>query len=158
MTDYTKLADKAKAMQDAAHETSRQNTERDAEPGAFFQKVATYVVNEMEKANLELSKKKVGAITRHHAPSFQGIVFLTFGAGLACRVSLESKGGRSRITASILGPPNGYEISRREYLLGSDKGDPESQQSGRTGFPYFGARPDQIAVDIISGLLSGGFD
>jgi hypothetical protein len=61
---------------------------------------------------------------------------LSFGP-LLCTADLQEAKGQ--ITAVITGPPNAQEISRKEFRLGGD------------------CIPEQIAVEIISGLLGGEF-
>ncbi len=66
------------------------------------------------------------------------------------------KNGNCRVTAIISGPPNGYELSRKEYLCNQDVACHEPLPAVFKEIPE-GSCPEEIAVDIISGVLRGGF-
>jgi hypothetical protein len=158
LVDYAKLAAKAKVMQDAEKLSAVKHNEMKVDPKAFFNSVREHLIEEMTKANVELRKRKAGGFGRNHMPGFDDEVFITFGTDLLCRVTLEVMGGRCRITAVISGPPNGFELSRREYPFnqgGSNSGIPPARG---TGSPTAGASPYQIAVNIVSSVLAGKFD
>jgi hypothetical protein len=112
----------------------------------------------MKKANVELRKKGAAAIDQNHLPGFDTEAFLTLGTDSLCRVGLGIKTGECRITAVISGPPNGYEISRKEYLCLQDATCKEPLNSGVVALPTAAATPREIAVDIISSFLVGKFD
>jgi hypothetical protein len=158
MVDYGNLADKAKAILGNVNATPRANDDFRAEVNAFFQKVTAHIGDEMVKANLELRKRGVGTISRNHLPSFEGVIFLTLGTKSLCRVEVESKKGISQITASISGPPNGSVISQKEYILGQEASGLDARHAPEASFPHIGVRPEQIAEDIISGIIVGNFD
>jgi hypothetical protein len=58
----------------------------------------------------------------------------------------------------ISGPPNGFVISRKEYLCNQDKACQEELPAVEEEMPPEGSCPEEIAVDVISGILRGGFD
>jgi hypothetical protein len=91
-------------------------------------------------------------------PGFDTEVFLTFGTDSLCRVGLGIKVGECRITAIISGPPNGYEISRKEYLCLQDTDCKEALNTGKARVLTAASSPRGIAVDIISSFLVGKFD
>ncbi|MGD0730971.1 MAG: hypothetical protein ABR956_06885 [Terracidiphilus sp.] len=157
MVDYAKLVDKAKAIQDAAAAATPLQKRPDADPKLFFQRVGSLINEEMEKANVELRKVGIATISRNYLPSFDKVIFLTVGVAGLCRVELESPIRGSRITASISGPPNGNELSRREYLVGPQ--DPSSMAEEAQGPrpPMVDFTAEEIAQDIISGIVIGTF-
>jgi hypothetical protein len=112
----------------------------------------------MKNANKELSKSGAPLVARNYLPEFESEVFLTFGTDYLCRITLEVHAGRYRISAVLSGPPNGYEISRKDYPCNLDASALEMHQPVGQGQQTIGIHPDQIAVDIISGILRGGFD
>ncbi len=136
MANYAELADQLIAKKKpagAAHSSSRV-------PGInapqIYENVKIQVRHESEKANTELQKRGLGKIERIFLPSYQGKLCLTFGSQLLCTVDLqESKG---QIAVIISGPPNAQEIARKEFALAQ-------------------YRPEQIAVEIITGLFKGEF-
>jgi len=155
MVDYAKLVDKAKAIQDAAASASPLQRRSDSDPKLFFQRVASHINEEMDKANAELRKGGIATIARNYLPSFDKVIFLTVGVAGLCRVELESMARGARITASISGPPNGNELSRREYLVGpQDSASPVTEARP----PMIGFTAEEIAQDIISGIVVGSFD
>ena len=158
MVDYEKLAAKAKAIQDAANLASRKEKESAIDPKVFFQKVTAQINEEMKKANVELTKRGVPGISRNHLPNFDGIVFLVFGEGGLCRVELESQPRVSRIRAIICGPPNGNELSRREFFFGEEISASQTANTEQGGLRIVGASPQEIAQDIIAGIVVGTFD
>jgi hypothetical protein len=158
VADYAKLAEKAKAIQDAVNSAYIRQPDLDADPNAFFQSVSAHIAQEMTKANVELEKRGVGTIARNHLPNFPGVIFLSFGTESLCRVELEIQEGKARIKAAISGPPNGYDSSRKEYILGKNAPGAGMSFPGRAGMPVVGARPEQIAEDIISSILLGNFN
>jgi hypothetical protein len=158
MVDYEKLAAQAKAAQDAAALASRKEKESAVDPRVFFQRVTAEINEEMNKANAELLKRGMDAISRNHLPNFDGIVFLVFGAGFMCRVELEVQLRVSRIKAIICGPPNGNEVSRKEFFFGQEVSASDSPNAERGGLRIVGPSPQEIAQDIIAGIVVGTFD
>jgi hypothetical protein len=157
MADYAELADIAKARHEAEQRVAVAHLGIKADPKAYFDKVKTFIFTEMNKANVELHKNGAPLFGRNHLPSFDREIFVTFGTDLLCRVSLELRAGRHFILASISGPPNGFELSRREYPCINDASYLEMQSAGDMGAPVLGIRPEQIAVDIVSSILRGEF-
>ena len=131
MTDYGELAQKLSNQR--SHAQSAQ--EAGAERGTDFERVKVHASNEIEKANVELRKRKLAIIERLFLPSYHGRLCLSFGS-LLCTAELQEAKGH--VTAVITGPPNQQEISRKDFTL--------NQHS-----------PEQIAVEIVSGLLMGEF-
>jgi hypothetical protein len=102
----------------------------------IYDRVKVLVSYEIEKANAELHKRRLATVERLFLPSYQGRLCLSFGS-LLCTADLQEAKGQ--ITAVITGPPNAQELSRKEFRLGGD------------------CVPEQIAVEIVSGLLAGEF-
>jgi len=158
MVDYGKLAAEAKAMQDTANLASPRDERLEADPKVFFQRVTAQIGEEMNRANAELRKRGVGAIARNHLGGFEGVVFLTFGIGLLCKVELACDGRGDRIRAIISGPPSGLETARKEFPIGEEPlgfGRPRAEGAGLLNTGY---SPEEIAQDIISGIVIGKFD
>lgn len=152
MVDYGKLADRAKLRQDA------ENLHTDnVAPKKFFEKVRTHLFEEINKANIELSKRGAGRIGQNHLSGFDNEMFLTFGTNLLCRITLNTMVGGCRITAILIGPPNAYELSRREYPFDGDGPSAEMLLAKAAGFSVVDTRPKEIAVDIVSSILAGKF-
>jgi hypothetical protein len=130
----------------------------EADPKVFFQRVTAQIGEEINRAHVELRKRGVGAIARNHLGGFEGVVFLTFGIGLLCKVELACDGRGDRIRATISGPPNGLETARKEFLIGeqpSGSGMPRAEEAGVLDTGY---SPEEIAQDIVSGIVIGKFD
>ena len=154
MVNYGKLADDARGMRDAGKRADGAHREMSTDPCIFFQRVKASVVEEMNKANVELQKRRASTLGRNHLPGFDDQIFLTYGTDALCRVGLGIKQGECRITAAISGPPNGYELSRKEYRCCQDPARfPEKPE-------YFDEpiTPSEIAEDIISSILIGKFN
>ena len=155
MVDYAKLADTAKVKRDADRSAADRHKQLIADPSVFYGRVRAHLQEEMKKANVQLRKRGAAFLDQNHLPGFPNEMFLTYGTDSLCRVGLGIMGGGCRVTAVISGPPNGYEISRKEYLC-------DQEAPRREALPVGGAavasRPDEIAVDIISGILRGKFD
>ncbi|MGA3011956.1 MAG: hypothetical protein ABSD72_17000 [Terracidiphilus sp.] len=158
MLNYAMLADSAKKMQDADKLASMTYKELRVDPHAFFDAVKAHLVSEMKKANVELRKRDAGTIDQNHLGGFDTEAFLTFGTDSLCRVGLGIKAGECRITAVISGPPNGYEISRKEYLCVQDAARKEVLATAEAGLPNVITSPREIAVDIISSILVRKFN
>jgi hypothetical protein len=77
---------------------------------------------------------------------------------LFCSVELDAQPERHRIKAVISGPPNGNEVGRREYLFNRGAVEQTSYRAEEgLGTIITGLNPEQIAVDIVSSILSGEF-
>jgi hypothetical protein len=157
MIDYANLAAKAKATQDDEKLAAGRNRELKSDPCAFFARVKKCIFEEMTKANAELSKRGAAVFDRNHLPGFDEDIFLTYGTDSLCRVGLGFVAGRCMITAVISGPPNGYEISRKEYLCDQKASCPDKIHAVGVELPSFGSSPEEIAADIISSVLVGRF-
>ncbi len=157
MVDYASLADKAKVKHDAdklaeeRHEILRDN------PCTFFEKLKVHLIEQIDLVNVELRKRGVPVFDRNYLPGFPKEIFLTYGTSSLCRVGLGVMGGGCRITAVISGPPNGYEISRKEFLCKQESPCEEVLVIGEAGLPTALAGPGKIAEEIISGVLVGKF-
>jgi hypothetical protein len=151
------LADRAKLRQDAEKSSIDRDRDLTVDPKAFFEKVRMHLFEEMKKANFELRKRGADRIGQNHLPGFDNEMFLTFGTDLLCRVTLNTMAGGYRITAVLSGPPNGYELSRKEYPFDSEGASAQMFLAKTAGFSLVDTRPKKIAVDIISSLLAGRF-
>lgn len=157
MVDYSKLADIAKLKDIADKSVIEQHKKLQADPCNFFQRVKTHLMEEMRKANEELRKRKAPTFERAHMPSFDDEIFLTYGTDSLCRVGRGIMGGGCRITASISGPPNGYELSRREYLCKKEETCREVLAINEAESKTLSFSPEEVAADIIAGVLVGKF-
>ncbi len=158
MVDYAKLAEKAKALQDAANSVHSKPEGKEHNPIVFFDRVKSHLVAEMHKANTELSKRSVATLDRSFSPSFSGRFCFTFGTSLLCSVELDVRPSQPRIRAIISGPPTGGEIGRREYVFNQRTPEPESFRTEEgAGVIVTGLNPEDTAIDIISSILSGEF-
>jgi len=137
VTDYGELAQKLSNRRSHAQSAQEAWAERGTGLTDVYERVKLHVNNEIEKANVEMRKRKLNTIERIFMPSFRGKLCLTFGSELLCTVELQEAKGQ--ITAVISGPPNALEISRKEFPL------------------IEGCDPERIAVGIVSGLLMGEF-
>jgi hypothetical protein len=153
VVDYGRLADKARALQKGGDNLRSPQ----ADPRELYEKVKTLVLEEVQKANAELGKRKMALIDRVLSPSYKGRLCLSIGTTLLCNVDYTAAAEGCRITASICGPPNGAEISRKQFLAVNES--PKLQSHERLGtIPWeMGSTPQRIAVDIVSGLLAGEF-
>jgi hypothetical protein len=158
VVDYAKLAEKAKALQDASKGSNGRPDGQEQDPTAFFDKVKSHLVAEMYKANVELSRRGLSTLDRSFSPSFSGRFCFTFGLSLLCSVELDTRMGLRCIKATISGPPNAREIGRRSYLFNRATQQPQSfMEDENAGVVVRGLGPEEIAVDIISCILSGEF-
>jgi len=157
LVDYGKLADKAKAQQQAAKPGGSATEAQQADPAELYERVKIAVLEEADKANIELNKRRMQPIERVFSPSYKGRLCLSFGTTLICSVDYTAPAGGCRIAAILCGPPNGTEISRKEFLAAAQS--PEHERMERLGaIPWArGMSPQRIAVDIVSGLLAGEF-
>lgn len=157
MVDYGKLADKAKALQKAGKLGSSDSQSLRADPRELYEKVKTFVLEEVQKANAELGKRKMALIDRVLSPSYKGRLCLSLGTSLICNVDYTAAAEGCRITVAICGPPNGAEISRKQFLAVNES--PQRDRLEKLGtIPWEkGSTPQRIAVEIVSGLLAGEF-
>ena len=157
MTDYAKLADIAKLKAIVDRTTVEKHRELRAAHCTFYEGVKAHLVDEMNKANVELRKKKAPTIDWLHLPSFDEEIILTYGTDSLCRVGRGIMSGGCRITAVLSGPPNGYEISRREYLCKQEKTCRIVLVIDEAKERTFAFSPVEVAADIIAGILVGKF-
>ncbi len=157
MFDYGKLADKAKAQQEISRPNINPILANQADPGELYGRVKSTVLEEVAKANAELSKRGMPPIERVLSPSYNGRLCLSFGTSLICNVDYTAPSGGCRIAAILYGPPNGAAISRKEFFAVQPT--PERERLERLGkIPWAtGLSPQRIAVAIVSGLLAGEF-
>ena len=153
MTDYSKLADIAKLKEIADTSTIEEHKKLRANHCSFFESVILHLKEEMKKVNVELHKRKAPIFEQIHLPSFDEEFILTYGTNALCRVGRGIMKGECRITAIISGPPNGYEISRRVFLCKQE----ETCHEVITIDASKSFAPQEVAVDIISGVLFGKF-
>lgn len=158
MVNYGDLAIKAKAKQEAAKLADERQTEPRRNPTAFFEEVEARIDEEMSVANVELHRRGMGTVGRNRLPSFGDKICLTYGLSNLCSVELDLKGGKCRIKAIISGPPNGYEISRKEYLFDHEAKHLNTLQAEEPGLLVAGYSAHEIAVDVLSCLIMGQFD
>lgn len=135
--DYGKLAQKLSNQRLHAQSVQDAGAQRGTGLADVYEHVKVHVISEIEKANVEMRKRKLNTIERVFLPSYHGKLCLTVGSVLLCTVELQE--AKELIAAVLSGPPNAMEISRKEFLL------------------YEGCDPEQIAVEIVSGLLMGEF-
>jgi len=159
VADYGKLADRAKALQRAARAGGDVSQAPPSDPGELYERVKILVLEEADKANLELRKRGMVLIERVLSPSYAGRLCLSFGVSLLLNVDYTAHPeGGCRIIAIISGPPNGAEIARKEFLAVNES--PQQERLERLGeIPWAKeSSPQRIAVKIVSGLLAGEFD
>jgi hypothetical protein len=157
VVDYGKLADKAKALQKSGRPGGDEPRNPQADPRELYEKVKTLVLEEVGKANEELAKRKIPLIERVLSPSYTGRLCLSLGTSWLCNVDYTATVEGCRITAILNGPPNAGEISRKQFLAVDEATQRQRLQPGAISSGK-GSTPQQIAVDIVSGLLQGGFD
>lgn len=158
MSNYAQLADRAKVKQVADLAAVERHKELSAPACVFFAGVRNHLIEEMSKANVELSKRKAPLLDRNFMPGFSDELFLTYGTDSLCRIGIGIMSRGCRITAVLSGPPNGYEISRKEYLCAQDPNCREVFLPDGEGTDLIPQLPQRIAADIISGILIGRFD
>jgi hypothetical protein len=137
VTDYGELAQKLSIQRSRAQSAQEAEAERGMGHAEVYERVKLHVLDEIEKANVEMRKRKLDTIERAFIPSCRGKLCLTYGSKLLCTVELQE--AKLQIAAVISGPPNALEISRKEFPI------------------IKGCDPEQIAVEIVSGLLVGEF-
>jgi hypothetical protein len=153
MVNYAQLADAAKAKQEADRLAAERHRQLRADPCVFFARVREHLLEEMRKANVELRRRRAALFDQNHLPGFPNEMFITYGIDTLCRVGLGIMDGGCRVTAVLSGPPNGYEISRKAYLCDKPACQEERPEEGRA----VPCGPDEIAQDIIAGVLLGRF-
>ncbi len=85
--NYAKLAIFAKRKQEVDKTAIDKHKElRVDDPCSFFEKVKKHILEEMNKANVELRKQGAATFDRYSLPGFQDEMFLTFGTDALCRV------------------------------------------------------------------------
>ena len=135
--DYGKLAQELSYKQLHAQSVQEAGAERGTGLTEVYERVKLLVMSEIQKANVEMRKRKLNTIERIFTPCHRGKLCLTLGSRLLCTVELQEVKGQ--ILAVISGPPHALEISRKEFpLIG-------------------GCDPERIAVEIVSGFLMGEF-
>ena len=157
MTDYAKLADIAKLKEIVDTSAIAEHKKLRAEHCSFFESVTKHLKEEMKKANVELHKRRAPIFEQIHLPSFDEEILLTYGTDSLCRVGRGIIKGECRITAIISGPPNGFEISRREYLCKQEETCREVISIEPSQSKTISFTPEEVATDIISGVLIGKF-
>lgn len=157
MSDYAKLAERAKEIQDADRSVLDEHKKLRGDPCIFFERVKAHLQEEINKANVELRKRRAGVLERIHLPSFDEEMFLTYGTDSMCRIGLGIMEGGCRVTAVLSGPPNGYELSRREYLCVQQDSCSEVLHLAGKESSTVVACPNEIAADIVAGILGGKF-
>ncbi|MGD0096602.1 MAG: hypothetical protein ABSB60_08905 [Terracidiphilus sp.] len=157
MINYAKLADIAKSKD--VVDTTTLEAHKKLRPGScgFYENVLTHLVVEMKKANVELKKRNAPLFDQIKVPSFDDEFLLTYGINSMCRVGRGIMSGGCRITAVISGPPNGYEISRREYLCKKEETCREVISIDELHEKAISFAAEEVAEDIISGVLIGKF-
>jgi hypothetical protein len=158
MIDYVKLADIAKLKEIVDTSAIERHKALRASPCTFLESVKANLAAEMNKANVELRKKRAPTFDQIHLPNFDEEIVLTYGTSSLCRVGLGIMGGGCRITAVISGPPNGYEISRREYLCKQQEACHEVLAIDESHSRTIAFAPEEVAADIIAAVLVGRFD
>jgi hypothetical protein len=157
MTDYAKLADLARLKDIADKTTAEEHKKLRPDHCSFFASVTKHLVEEMKKANVELHKRRAPIFEQIYLPSFDEEILLTYGTDSLCRVGRGIMKGECRITAVISGPPNGFEISRRVYLCKQEETCREVITIEEPASKTITFAPDEVAADIISGVLLGKF-
>jgi hypothetical protein len=158
MVDYAKLADDARLIQHADRSATDIHRKLKDYQRSIFERVRTQVVEEMNKANVELRKRGAATIDRYHLPGFEDEIFLTYGTDTLCRVGIGVREGECLITAVISGPPNGYEIARKEYGGRREDSRSEIHLAGAAEPLDLESHSREIAINIISSIIFGRFD
>jgi hypothetical protein len=135
--DYGKLAQDLSYQLLQAQSVQEVGAERRTGFTEVYERVKLQILSEVEKANMEMRKRKLDTIERIFAPCHRGKLCLTLGSRLLCTVGLQEDKGR--VAAVISGPPNALEISRKEFPI------------------IAGCDTKWIAVGIVSGLFRGEF-
>jgi hypothetical protein len=156
VNDYGTLAERLRCS-GHAEEVSGQDLDRHKlDPVGFFDEVKAHIINEIEKANAELRKRRLDRIERVLVPCFRGKLCLTFGTVVMCCVDLDEAQGQ--IYSVVYGPPNRWELSRKVYRV-NPAGDSERVIPGVSShFDPTAATlgPQAVANDIVSEILETG--
>jgi len=88
VTDYGELAQKLSNQRSRAQWDREAGVERESDATQIFERVKIHAGNEIEKANAELRKRKLGIIERLFLPSYHGKLCLSFGS-LLCTADLQ---------------------------------------------------------------------
>jgi len=139
---------------DHRREEGKRDQKKEFDPRAFFEQLKQHLMAEVNKANAELYKRRLVPIERVLVPCYLGRLCLTFGTIIMCCVEFDS--ARRRITAAIIGPPNRWELARREYQLSDGRA-----KLDRSSTPYpdrspAEGGPEAVACDIVSEILESG--
>jgi hypothetical protein len=135
--NYGKLAQELSNQRSHAEWVQEAGAKRRTDFNEVYERVKLQILSEIEKANMEMRKRKLDTIERIFTPCHRGKLCLTLGSRLLCSVGLQEDKGQ--IAAVISGPPNALEISRREFPL------------------INGCNTEWIAVGIVSGFFKGEF-
>ncbi len=136
MVNYQELAERLSVQQAHDRQTQKKPALRGSHATRIYERVKAVVDHEIEKANVELKMRKLASVERVRAPSYFGRLCLSFGSDVLCAVDLDEVQGE--IVAVISGPPNAQELARKAFMLSE-------------------YQPEQIAEELVSGLLVGEF-
>jgi len=152
VNDYGMLAEKLRSSH--GQEERTRELKREFDPGAFFEDVKRQIVEEINKANAELHKRRLVPIERVLVPCYLGRLCLTFGTIIMCCVEFEAT--RSRITSVIIGPPNRWELARRDYLLSGGRANLDYSSKPFPDRKLEAGSAEEVASDIVSEILETG--
>lgn len=153
MNDYGMLAERLR-VSDHTQDQRKRDLNEHFDPGAFFEEVKQHIVEEISKANAELYKRRLVPIERVLVPCYLGRLCLTFGTIIMCCVEFDA--ARGRITAAIIGPPNRWELARREYLLSHGRAKLERSSTPHPDRSLAEGDPEAVACDIVAEILETG--
>jgi hypothetical protein len=137
VVNYGALAEQLNVQQARVRRSQKQPAAHGANDARrIYERVRAVIDDEIEKANVELKKRKLATIERVRVPSYFGRLCLSFGSDVLCAVDLDEMQGE--IIAVITGPPNAQELARKAFMLSE-------------------CQPEQIAEEIVAGLLAGEF-
>ena len=151
MTRYSALADKLEGLRNGVKPVNKCSTREAIDLNTFFESVKEQIDTEIQKANVELVRRKLDIIERVFVPCYRGKLCLTFGTALRCNVDLDETSWRIRLVIS--GPPNGLVIVKREYLTRLEPAEPHASPKGWSDTPAAGRSPGSIAGEIVSELF-----
>ncbi|MGC9223023.1 MAG: hypothetical protein ACP5E2_03810 [Terracidiphilus sp.] len=136
MVNYRELAEELSIRQARDQQAQKKPSVQGSHAARIYERVKTVVDHEIERANAELKKRRLASVERVRVPSFFGRLCLSFGPDVLCTVDLHEPEGE--ITAVVTGPPNARELARKAFALSEHQ-------------------PEQIAEEIVAGLLAGSF-
>jgi len=142
------------SISDHRHEERKRIWNEEFDPGAFFEQLKQHLIEEVTKANAELHKRRLVPIERVLVPCYLGRLCLTFGTIIMCCVEFDA--ARGRIISAIIGPPNRWELARREYLLSNGRAKLERSFTPHPDRTPEAGGPDQVASDIVAEILETG--